>query len=70
MPPSRNSALSNCEAELTASERAAFKERSRAEDAKALATGRKTPAQLRDENSPFRRIAHEPIQWDKNKRLS
>jgi hypothetical protein len=51
-------------------ERAADKQRSRDADEHALATGEKTPAQLRLENSHFRVIAHEPIQWHKTKRLA
>jgi len=61
----------NSTPETTASQqRVAAKERSRAEDAAALASGQKTRERLRAENSHFRRIAHEPIQWDKTKRLS
>jgi hypothetical protein len=49
------------------SERAAEKQRSRDEDARALASGAKSRKQLRLENSHFRLIAHEPIQWDKTR---
>jgi hypothetical protein len=45
--------------------RASEKQRSRDADARALATGVKTREDLRRENSPFRALAHEPIQWDK-----
>ena len=48
----------------SASQRAAEKQRSRDEDARALASGEKTREQLRLENSHFRELAHEPIQWD------
>jgi hypothetical protein len=49
----------------SAADRAAEKQRSRDADARAVATGEKTREQLRLENSHFREIAHEPIQWDK-----
>lgn len=50
---------------MTSTERAAEKQRSRDTDTAALRSGEKTRAQLRDENSHFRDIAHQPIQWDK-----
>ena len=53
---------------LNAKERAAEKQRERDADARALAAGVKTREQLRLENSHFRDIAHEPIQWDKMRR--
>lgn len=46
-------------------ERAAEKQRSRDADAQALASGTKTAEQLRIENSHFRDIAKEPIDWSK-----
>lgn len=49
-------------------ERAAEKQRSRDADAAALKSGEKTREQLREENSHFRNIAHQPIQWDKMRR--
>jgi hypothetical protein len=52
----------------TAEDRAAEKQRSRDEDARAVAAGEKTREQLRVENSHFRDIAHEPIQWDEMRR--
>lgn len=52
-----------------ASERAAEKQRSRDADARAVETGEKTREQLRVENSHFHEIAHEPIQWDKMRRI-
>lgn len=52
---------------MTADERAKQKQQSRDEDAEALASGKKTAEQLRLENSHFRHVAHEPIQWDKCK---
>lgn len=45
--------------------RAAEKQRSRDADAQALESGAKSPEALRRENSHFRHLAHEPIQWDK-----
>lgn len=52
----------------TASERAAEKQRSRDADVRAVARGEKSREQLRLENSHFREIAHEPIQWDQMQR--
>jgi hypothetical protein len=49
----------------TFEERAAEKQRSRDEDARALATGAKSRDDLRRENHHLRAIAHDPIQWDK-----
>jgi hypothetical protein len=49
----------------TAIERAAEKQRSREADAHALASGVKSQDELRNENSPFLEIAHEPIQWQR-----
>jgi hypothetical protein len=49
---------------MTWEERQAEKQRARDQDAADLASGRKTREQLREENSLFRRIAHQPIQWD------
>jgi hypothetical protein len=57
MPPSRD--------KLSARERAAQKQRARDADERAIASGEKTREQLRLENSHFREVAHEPIQWDK-----
>ncbi len=50
---------------IRASDRAAEKQSSREADARALATGAKSRDDLRRENSHFRELAHEPIQWDK-----
>lgn len=50
---------------ITSAQRAAEKQRSRDEDAAAIASGAKTQAQLREENSHFRHLAHDPINWDK-----
>jgi len=50
-----------------ANERAAEKQRSRDDDARALASGAKSRDQLRLENSHFREFAHEPIQWEKTR---
>jgi hypothetical protein len=49
---------------LTFAKRAAAKQQSREQDAKDLASGRKTSEQLRLENSHFRDLAREPILWD------
>jgi hypothetical protein len=46
------------------SARAAQKQQSRKADALALASGAKTREDLRRENSHFREIAHDSIQWD------
>jgi hypothetical protein len=54
---------------VDATDRAAAKQRSRDEDALALASGEKTREQLRVENGHFRQIAHEPIQWHKMRRI-
>lgn len=53
---------------LSTSDRAAEKQRSRDEDVRAVASGSKTLEELRLENSHFREIAHEPIQWDQMRR--
>ena len=47
--------------------RAAKKQRSRDEDQRALTTGVKTREDLRLENSHFRELAHDAIQWDKTR---
>jgi hypothetical protein len=50
---------------LRVSDRAAEKQRSRDADARAVVTGSKSRDALHRENSHFRELAHEPIQWDK-----
>jgi hypothetical protein len=57
--------MSTKPSELSASARAAQKQRLRDADQRAVACGEVTREQLRLENSYFREIAHEPIQWDK-----
>ena len=52
---------------LDPEERAAEKQASRDKDAADLASGAKTREQLREKNSHFRDVAHDPIQWDKTK---
>jgi hypothetical protein len=51
----------------SAQEREVAKQRTREADAHALATGAKSQDELRDENSHFREIAREPIQWHKTR---
>lgn len=46
-------------------DREAQKQASRDADAQALADGSKTREQLREENSHFRDVAHDPIDWDR-----
>ncbi|HET8932796.1 MAG TPA: hypothetical protein VFN67_05115 [Polyangiales bacterium] len=57
--------MSTKSSDLSASARAAQKQRLRDADQRAVACGEVTREQLRLENSYFREIAHEPIQWDK-----
>jgi hypothetical protein len=54
---------------VNATDRAAEKQRSRDDDTRALDAGEISREQLRLENSAFREIAHEPIQWDKLRRI-
>lgn len=47
--------------------RALQKHLSRLQDHHDLESGTKTPEQLRLDNSHFREVAHEPIEWEKTK---
>lgn len=50
---------------VSEADRASEKQASRDEDARRLETGETLRSDLRRENSHFRHLAHEPIQWDK-----